>query len=111
MLSFGAMTKPVELRVGGSTYRVVSSADAEELERLAGVVDEKLSTLIPPGRPIPPQAVLLAAIALARDLELERERSARLVARSRATVSEMLCRLDGTLAHAEAKLQRSDGPR
>jgi hypothetical protein len=38
--------RPVELRVGGQSYRVVSSASAEDLERLAAMVDEKLTSLV-----------------------------------------------------------------
>ncbi|MBL9021791.1 MAG: cell division protein ZapA [Myxococcales bacterium] len=102
------MTKPVELRVGGSTYRVISSASAEELERLAGVVDETLAGISPPGRPMPPQAMLLAAIALAHEVEVQRERADRIAARSREKVSEILARLDGTIARAEDKLRHAD---
>lgn len=103
------MTKPVELRVGGTTYRVISSASAEELERLAGIVDETLAGIAPPGRPMPPQAMLLAAIALAHEVEVQRQRADRIAARSREKVSEILARLDGTLARAEDTLRRADG--
>jgi cell division protein ZapA len=103
------MTKPVELRVGGTTYRVISSASAEELERLASIVDETLAGIAPPGRPMPPQAMLLAAIALAHEVEVQRQRADRIAARSREKVSEILARLDGTLARAEDTLRRADG--
>jgi cell division protein ZapA len=66
--------RPVELRVGGQSYRVVSSASAEDLERLAAMVDEKLTSLVPPGKPLTPQSLLLVAMALANDLETERAR-------------------------------------
>ncbi len=102
------MTKPVELRVGGNTYRVVSSASPEELERLAVVVDETLAGIAPPGRPMPPQAMLLAAIALAHEVEVQRERADRLAARSREKVSEIISRLDGTLERAEDTLRRAE---
>lgn len=104
------MTKPVELRVGGQTYRVVSSASADDLERLACVVDEKLASLVPAGRPLPPQAVLLAAIALARDVEVERARGDRIAARSHALLGEVVARVDRALEHADGVLQGSDAP-
>jgi cell division protein ZapA len=104
------MTKPVELRVGGTTYRVVSSASEEELERLALLVDEKLAGIAPPGRPMPPQALLLAAMALAHDVEVERRRADGIAARSRQTVSEIVRKLDGTLARAEDTLRRAERP-
>jgi cell division protein ZapA len=107
-LSSSTMTKPVELRVGGTTYRVISSASPEELERLALLVDEKLAAIAPPGRPMPPQAMLLAAMALAHEVEEERRRADRAVARSREKVGEILSKLDGTLARAEDTLRRAD---
>jgi cell division protein ZapA (FtsZ GTPase activity inhibitor) len=59
---------PVELRVGGQTYRVVASAGEEELRRLATIVDARLRAVSPPGRPVSPHALLLAAMSLAHDL-------------------------------------------
>jgi cell division protein ZapA len=103
-----SMTKPVELRVGGTTYRVVSSASAEELERLAVVVDETLAGIAPPGRPMPPQAMLLAAIALAHEVEVQRSRADSLAARSREKISEIISRLDGTLERADDTLRRAE---
>jgi cell division protein ZapA len=64
---------PVELKVGGQTYRVVASAAEADLRRLADVVDSRLRALTAPGRGMSPQTLLLAAISLAHDLE-ERER-------------------------------------
>ena len=52
---------PVELCVGGQTYRVVASAEEAELQRLAHVVDKKLRELSAPSRYIPSQTILLAA--------------------------------------------------
>src|SRR5688572_11332684 len=69
LLASAAMAgRTVQLRVGGQTYRVLSSAGEEELQRLAAVVDQKLASVVPPGRPVTPQAMLLAALALAHDL-------------------------------------------
>jgi cell division protein ZapA len=88
---------PVELRVGGQTSRVVASADEPELQRLAEVVDHRLRELAGPGRAIPPQALLLAAISLAHDLEVERERRAGVEQRSREMLSSVLQRIDEAL--------------
>lgn len=97
-------SKPVELRVGGHTYRVVSSASAAELERLAAVVDEKLHEIVAPGRPLSPQAMLLVAIALAHDVELEKRRSEELRARSRLALSELIDQVEATLSVTETSL-------
>src|SRR6478752_3753707 len=94
--------RTVQLRVGGQTYRVVTSASDEELQRLAAVVDAKLATVVPPGRAVTPQAMLLAAMALAHDLEEERERSAGVSSRllgARGAFNRMLARVDAALPH------------
>ncbi len=88
---------PVELRVGGQTYRVVASAEEAELRRLADLVDTRVRELTGPGRPISPQAMLLAAIALAHDLEEERERRRHVEARSREMLTSLLQRIDQVL--------------
>lgn len=98
---------PVELRVGGQTYRVVASAEEPELHRLAGLVDARLRELTGPGRAISSQTLLLAAIALAHDLEEERERSRRLEARCRETLKNVLERIDAALEAGDAQV---DGP-
>ena len=88
---------PVELRVGGHTYRVIASTDEVELQRLASVVDERLRQIMGPQRQLSPQALLLAAISLAHDLEQERERSANLKARSAEMLGQLLARIDSAL--------------
>ena len=102
--------RTVQLRVGGQTYRVVTSASDDELLRLAAVVDEKLAAVVPPGRAISPQAMLLAAMALAHDLEEERARSAESTARARSAFGRMLKRVDAALGMA-AEGERSSGER
>ncbi len=89
--------RTVHLRVGGQTYRVTTSSSDEELQRLAAVVDEKLATVVPPGRMVTPQAMLLAAMALAYELEEERSRTATVAARARGAFGRMLQRVDAAL--------------
>jgi cell division protein ZapA len=93
---------PVELRVGGQTYRVLASAEETELRRLADMVDARLRELVSPGRQIHPQALLLAAIALAHDLEQERERRQHAEQRSREMLSTLLARIDAALDATDA---------
>lgn len=90
--------RTVQLRLGGQNYRVVTSASDEELQRLAAVVDQKLAQVSPPGSAVSPQCMLLAAMALAHDLEEERARSARLLGRAREAFGRILARVDATLA-------------
>jgi cell division protein ZapA len=86
--------RSVDLRIGGQSYRVVSSASEEELRRLASRVDQKVAELAPAGKPIPPQALALAAIALAHDLEVEQSRRLMLERRSRDMLRRVLVRVE-----------------
>jgi cell division protein ZapA len=89
--------RTVVLTIGARDYKVVSSASEDELARLAETVNAKLAELGPPGRPEPPQALLLAALALAHDLEEERLRARSLERKSRDMLRRVLVRLDGVL--------------
>lgn len=91
----------VELHVAGQSYRVVTSAAEAELRHLAGVVEAKLHEVTAPGRQVAPQGLLLAAIALAHELELERARRQELEARTRDLLGRMLTRIDGALEAAD----------
>lgn len=102
MLSSRPMERrTVDLRVGGQNYRVVSSAPEEELHRLAAVVSAKLAELNPRGRPVQAQALLLAAIALAHDVESERERREAVERRTRDLLRRALVRVDAALEPLE----------
>jgi cell division protein ZapA len=95
-----AMGTPVELRVGGQSYRVLASADEMELRRLADIVDARLRALTGPGRQVSPQALVLAAIALAHDLEEERSARRRAEERSKEMLRSLLQRIDAVLDEA-----------
>ena len=103
----GAMERrAIQLRVAGQTYKVVSSADEEELRHLAELVDERVGTLVPKGRVVPANAILLAAIALAHDLEEERGRRTTLERRTRDVLRRVLMRIDHALEmDAEAPVE------
>jgi cell division protein ZapA len=100
---------PVELRVGGHTYRVVGNAGADELQRLASIVDGKLRELNGSSA-YHPQSLLLVAMALAHELEVERSRrrdaetrSRDVEARSREMLRSLLDRVDAALELTEAE--------
>jgi cell division protein ZapA len=87
----------VDLRIAGQSYRVVSSASEEELRRLAARVDEKVSEMVPAGKTAPPQALVLAAIALAHEVEVEQGRRRALERRSRDMLRRVLVRVENAL--------------
>lgn len=91
----------VQLKVAGKTYQVVTSAAEDELHRLARKVEDALEGVIPPGREPSPQALVLAAITLAH--ELEQERAQRLAAeeRHRKVLRSLLERVDQVLGTSE----------
>ncbi|HYP89692.1 MAG TPA: cell division protein ZapA [Polyangiaceae bacterium] len=97
---------PVDLKVGGQTYRVVATAEESELKRLADLVDARLRSMSAPGRPISPQSLLLAAISLAHDLEEEKRKRLQLEARSKEMLKSVLARIDAAI---EASDEKADG--
>jgi cell division protein ZapA len=90
--------RPVQLRVAGQSYKVVSSASESELQRLADTVSAKIDELTPRGKAAHPSAVLLAAIALAHELEEERAKRSKLERRARDMLASVLGRIDSALA-------------
>jgi cell division protein ZapA len=94
--------RTVVVTVGAREYKLVSSSDEAELTRLAESVNSKLAEVVRPGRAEPPNALLLAAMALAHDLEEERSRSRSLERKSRDMLRRVLVRLDNVLELDEA---------
>ena len=101
---------PVELRVGGQTYRVVATAEEADLHRLADVVDDRMRQLTAPGRTVSPQSMLLAALSLAHDLEDERNRRLRSEQRAREMLSGLVARIDAALEADTAELAEVPSP-
>lgn len=94
----GPMGRTVELRIAGQNYRVVSSATAEQLERLARMVNQKMSELAPQARADGAHRLLLVALALANDVEEQREQHESLRNRFREFLGRILGRVDSALA-------------
>ena len=89
--------RPVNLQVAGQSYKVVSSASEEELRRLAETVNAKVAEVTPAGKMASAQSVLLAAIALAHELEEERARRVCVERRARDMLKRVLGRIDDAL--------------
>jgi len=89
--------RTVNLHIAGQSYKVVSSAPEGDLHRLADVVSAKLAEVTPRGRAMSPQSMLLAAMALANELEEERARRAALEARTRELLRRVVDRVDAAL--------------
>jgi len=89
--------RTVELHIAGQSYRVVSSAPESELIRLADAVGAKLAEVAPRSKAAPAQALLLAAMALAHEVEAERDRRQSLERRARDLLRRVLVRIDDAL--------------
>jgi cell division protein ZapA len=106
-----AQKQAVELRVAGQRCRVVTSAGEDELRALAMMVEEKLAAVLPAGRPVTTQAMLLAAVALAHDVHAERRRSERVTTRARETLGRLIHRVDEVLAACDDPSPSEPPPR
>ncbi len=87
----------MQVRIGGQNIKVVSSADEDELQRLADTVTAKMEELTPRGKAPPAQAVLLAAIALAHELEEERSKRSAVETKARDMLRRVIHRIDDVL--------------
>jgi cell division protein ZapA len=88
---------PVDVRVGQKTYRVVATSDHPTLERLAALVDQKLSQIDSRH----PDALVLAALALAHDVDELGKENQRLRGRTRHMLGTLLSRVDEALDHVD----------
>jgi len=91
----------VELKVAGQTYRVVTSASAQELGELAATVERALDEVTPPGRQPSPNSLILAAITLAHELAEERAKRAALERRHRRTLERVVAVIDDLVSTGE----------
>jgi cell division protein ZapA len=87
----------VEVRVGTKAYRIVASADPETLTRLAALVDRKLQQV----GSRHPDALVLAALALAHDVERLEGECRRVTARSQSMLKSLLSRVDEALEYVD----------
>jgi cell division protein ZapA (FtsZ GTPase activity inhibitor) len=90
--------RAVQVTIGGQRYRLVTSASDERVRELEAVVNEKLHQLVPPGRAIPTNALLLVAMGLANDLLELRAVGSGSSAQTREALIRMLGRVESALA-------------
>lgn len=101
----------VELNVAGQSCRVVTSANAQELQELALMVENKLKDVTGPGRPVTTQAMLLAAVALANDVREQQARADAIAARAKKALHSLLSRVEGALAKDDSKRAKKAAPK
>jgi len=101
--------RTVEVRIAGQSYKVVSSAKQADLNRLAEVVSAKIAEVTPRGRAVAPQAMLLAAMALAHQVETERDQRTSVERRTRDVLRRVLVRIDNAMEPLEAVAEGEAG--
>lgn len=89
--------RTVQLRVGGQCFRVVTTASEEELSRCSAMLDAKIDQVAGRTRSLSPQTIVLAALGLAHDLDVERARARGLEGALRTRVAEMLEAVEASL--------------
>jgi cell division protein ZapA len=99
--------RTVQLRLAGQTHRVVTTASDTELKRFVLVIEEKITQVTPRGKAVHPQALLLATLAMAHELEEERARSQRIEARARESLSRLVERIDAALGDGGEDVQEA----
>jgi cell division protein ZapA len=104
------MDSPVEVKIGGFSYRVTGSASEVELHRLASVVDQRLRALCGSSKNPSPHSLVLVAMTLAHELEVERSTRLRVEERSKDMLRTLLERVDAALeADSAAEHEERDG--
>jgi cell division protein ZapA len=101
----------VDVSVAGHDYRLVTTLDADTLRRMARSIERRLERLAP-GQQLHPQALLLVALSLAHELELEQAKHESLTERSRGMLQELLSRVESALGSVDENgepLSRRDG--
>lgn len=102
------MDSPVEVKIGGFSYRVTGSASEGELQRLAAIVDQRMRALGGSSRNPSPQALVLVAMTLAHELEEERSTRRRVEERSKEMLKTLLSRIDAALDADNASAEQDD---
>jgi cell division protein ZapA len=90
--------RTVAFSVEGRSYRVVTTASESDLARLAAVVEERLRAIPRTRHSTFEDRVVLAAIALANDVEEQQGRADALRASVHARLEGALRRIDDELA-------------
>ena len=99
--------RTINVEIGGARYRIASDADADHLERLAAIVNERIDALgTSAARTASPGHLLaVVALSLAEDLEGAESRGQAFEQETRATVVQAIERIDRRL-ESDAQLAR-----
>ncbi len=106
------MKRTLQIEIAGARYRMSSDADEAYLQRLADIVNERVTALGPKAAraATPAQLLAVVALSLAEDLEVSEKRRMSLEEKTRQVVGAAIRRIDQRL-QADAELaQQIDQP-
>jgi cell division protein ZapA (FtsZ GTPase activity inhibitor) len=89
----GEDKRTIVFSVAGRSYRVVTTASAEEIHQLAKTVDERLRS-IAGSRPPGIEAFVLTAVSLAHDAASQKKRADDIAQGARNVMGKVLDRID-----------------
>jgi cell division protein ZapA len=100
----GIVKHTVTIEIAGSKYRMVTDTDETHLERLAGMVNERIAALGPKAARTasPAQILAIVALGLAEDLRETEARVERIERATRDAVRRAIERIDRRLAEDAA---------
>lgn len=102
----GERRRTVEVEIGGRTYRVVTSADEQELRELAGLVNETLRE-VARGRGSSLEGMVLATLSLAHEARAERQRAERVMRAAKQALGRILERVDEAIGSSAEEPEES----
>ena len=92
------MKNTVTLEIAGTRFRLVADAEAQQLQDLAALVNERVAQLHAGSRTATPaQLLAMAALGLADDLRTTETRLARMQELTRGAVEQAIARIDAHL--------------
>ncbi|MCA9583615.1 MAG: cell division protein ZapA [Myxococcales bacterium] len=96
------MKQTVTLEIAGAKYRMTSDAEGRHLERLASLVNDRVTALGPKAARSASPAQLLAVVALglADDLQAADARCRKLEETAKSAIGRAVARIDRRLAEA-----------
>jgi cell division protein ZapA len=108
----GIVKNTVTIEIAGSKYRMVTDTDEAHLERLAGIVNERIAALGPKAARTasPAQILAIVALGLAEDLRETETRAERVEHATKDAVRRAIDRIDRRLAEDAASRDAEPAP-
>ena len=103
------MKRTITLEIAGTKFRLVSDADQDHLQRLAGMISERVEKMGGTGSRSASSGQLLALVALelADELEGATARLEQMEQMTRTAIAHAIARIDGRLAATPRQIDKT----